>query len=437
MSENQEHPVDTSGSTRREFMRHAVLAGSVATVAAAGPWVRANAASPNETIRVGQIGCGGRSGAHMSSYEWLREDQKMNVKITAVCDVYKPRAERAAKKYGAEKIYMDHKELLADPNVDVVSIATPDHHHGYQALDAVLAGKDVYCEKPLTHWRQYELTRELCRTAMASQQVMQVGCQAMSDSAYHQMAKMVRDGMIGQPIHGETGYFRVGDWGEVGMNIDDPKAKPGADLNWDAFLGDAPKRPFDVSRLFRWRMYEDYSGGPVTDLFPHPLTPLMHILNLGMPSKAVALGGKYRYNEREVPDTFNLLLEFPEKVCIAVLGTQGNNDQGVQGRGAGGRVPIVRGHEGSLTIVGEEILFKPAEGNTRKEKDEQRFPIAQPEDTRLFFKNFIECCMKRDKNTMSGPELALKVQTALHMAAFAQREEKTVRYDAVMEKIIV
>ena len=120
-----------------------------------------------------------------------------------------------------------------------------------------------------------------------------------------------------------------------------------------------------------------------------------------------------------------------------MLGTQGNNDQGVQGRGAGGRVPIVRGWEGSLTIVGEEIVFKPAEGNTRKEKDEQRFKIEQPEDTRLFFKNFIDCCIKRDKNTLSGPELALKVQTALHMAAYSQREEKTVRYDAVMEKIIV
>ena len=109
------------------------------------------------------------------------------------------------------------------------------------------------------------------------------------------------------------------------MPIDDPNAKPGADLNWEAFLGDSPQRPFDVSRFFRWRMYEDYAGGPVTDLFPHSFTPVADILGVGAPSVVVATGGKFRYEEREVPDTFNMLIDYPQKCTVAVLGTQGND----------------------------------------------------------------------------------------------------------------
>lgn len=329
---------------------------------------------------------------------------------------------------------MDHRELLADPAVDIVSIATPDHHHGYQAIDAVKAGKDVYCEKPVTHWRQFDLTKQLAAEVKASGRAFQLGSQGLSNSAWHQMKKLVQDGLIGQPIHAECGYFRVGDWGERGMPVNDPNAGPGPDLNWEAFLGDSPKRDFDVSRFFRWRMYEVRAGGPCTDLFPHSLTPVTHILGAGMPSSAVATGGKFRYQEREVPDTFNMLVDYPSGLTIAVLGTQGNDNQGTVSRGAGGRIPLIRGWDGSLTLQGEEIVFTPIQGG---EKKAQRLPVEHKEDVFLHFKNLIQCRMEGRVDTWSGVQLAYETQTALIMGYLALREGKTARFDAEKEMIVV
>ena len=427
----KETQVENGALTRREFIRTAATVAAVTGVTG-GPAFRAHAQSPNERLGVGVIGVGGRGGAHLQAMDWLKNHDG-GVDIVAVCDTYKPRMERAAKNYNA-KGYMDHRELLADPRVDVVSIATPDHLHGYQSIDAVKAGKDVYCEKPVTHWRQFELTKRLAEEVKKSGRVFQLGTQGMSDPAWHQMRKLIQDGIIGQPIHAECGYFRVGDWGERGMPIDDPNVQPGADLNWEAFLGDSPKRPFDVSRYFRWRMYEDYAGGPSTDLFPHSLTPTIYMLGLKMPEMVVATGGKFRYDEREVPDTFNMIANYPEKVTVTVQGTQGNDYQATGSRGAGGRVPVIRGWDGTLTVRDKEIVFIPADGSKKKG---QTFPIEGNEDLTGYFKKFIDCCRARDVNTWSPADLAYHVQTALHMGALAQREGKVARFDAKSETIVL
>ncbi|MCA9448240.1 MAG: Gfo/Idh/MocA family oxidoreductase, partial [Candidatus Omnitrophica bacterium] len=226
--------------TRREFIQ-TIGAAAVATQTLAG--LPRKAFGANGKLGVGFIGCGGRGRHHLDQLEKLKEEGA-NIEIVAVCDVYRPRLDKSAEKHQA-KAYMDYRELLDDPAVDVVGIATPDHIHGQQAIDAVKKGKHVYCEKPVTHWRQFDLTKKLADVVSDSDRVFQVGSQGLSDSAWHQMKKLVDEGLIGQPIHAECGYFRVGDWGERGMPIDDPNAKPGADLNWEAFLGDSPQRPFD------------------------------------------------------------------------------------------------------------------------------------------------------------------------------------------------
>ncbi|MBN2327218.1 MAG: Gfo/Idh/MocA family oxidoreductase, partial [Candidatus Omnitrophica bacterium] len=376
---------------------------------------------------------GGRGfGAHGGAIDSLK-NQGMNIDVVAVSDAYRPRMQKAMDRFDA-KGYMDYRELIADPNVDIVTIATPDHQHGYQAIDAVKAGKDVYCEKPVTHWRQFELTKQLAQEVKKSGQVFQLGTQGMSDGAWHLMKKLVQDGQIGQPIHAECGYFRVGDWGERGMKIDDPNAQAGPDLDWKAFLGDSPKKSYDVSRFFRWRMYEDYAGGPVTDLFPHSFTPVLSILGVSFPSKVVATGGKFRYQEREIPDTFNMLIDYPEKITVAVLGTQGNNYAGTGSRGAGSRIPIIRGWEGTLTVEGEEVVFTPAEGSDKKP---QRFPIEHGEDWHGYWKVFIECCRQRNTETLSTAETAYHVQTALQMGMIGFREEEVAKFNPVEEEIVL
>jgi predicted dehydrogenase len=418
--------------SRRQFV-HGAVAGAALMGMAQRPFV-GRVLGANERLGVGFIGCGGRSDAHFQAVHWLKTQGNEAVEIVAACDVYRPRLQRRIEGYGG-KGYMDYHELLADPQVDVVCIATPDHLHGYQAIDAIKAGKHVYCEKPVTHWRQFDLTKKLAHTVRESDRVFQLGTQGMSDAAYHQMRKLVQNGLIGKPIHAECGYFRVGDWGERGMPIDDPQAQPGPDLNWKAFLGDCPDRPFDVSRFFRWRMYEDYAGGPSTDLFPHTLTPTLYVLGVKMPSLVVATGGKFRYQEREIPDTYNTLIDYPEGITVAVLGTQGNDYQSaLGGRGAPGRAPVVRGWDGTLTIQGNEIAFTPADGSNKKP---QRFPIEHGEDFIGYWRKFLACCRSGDKNTDSPMDLAFYVQTALQMGMLGLREGKVAKFNVEKEEIVL
>jgi predicted dehydrogenase len=418
-----------SALTRRSFLIHT----TTATVVAAAIARPVRAQNLNSRLGVGVIGCGGRAGAHL---DVMRQVGKLDktVELVAVADVYRPRMEKRKKEFGAANGYMDHHELLADKAVDLVTIATPDHHHGYQAIDAVKAGKHVYCEKPVTHWRQFDLTKQLAEEVKKSGRVFQLGTQGMSDTAWRQMKQLVKEGVIGQPIHAEGGFFRVGDWGERGMPIDDPNAKPGPDLNWEAFLGDSPKRDFDVSRFFRWRMYEDYAGGPVTDLFPHSMTPLLDILGVKFPSKVVATGGKLRYEDREVPDTFNMLIDYPEKISVAVLGTQGCPYQGTGVRGSGQRIPVVRGWEGALTVIEDEIVFFPTD---EKAKKEQRWKIEEGENMLHHVRNLIECIQKNDQGTWSPAELAMYTQTACIMGMWSYRNDKVAHFDAEKQAIVI
>ncbi len=421
--------------TRRQFLKKSGSAAIGLTAAVYFSDVSAQSKGPNDKLGVGVIGVGGRGNAHLGMLKWMKE-QGDNIEITAVCDIYRPRLDRAAKEYNA-KAYFGHKDLLADKNVDVVCIATPDHIHGYQAIEAIEAGKDVYCEKPVTHWRQFELTKKLAQTAAKGDRVFQLGTQAMSDSVWHQMKKLVKDGLIGQPVYGETGFFRIGDWGEKDMPVDDPNAKPGNDLNWEAFLGDSPKREFSVDRFFRWRLFEDYAGGPVTDLYPHSLTQVIDILGIDMPSTVAGIGGisRYTYQLREVPDTFSLIAQYPEKVSVAVMGTQANDFNYGVVRGSGQRCPVIRGWDGSLTIDrnNKEIVFTPLQISGAKQP--QRFAIERAEDNVQHWRNLIECCRSRSKNTWSPMDLAFRTQTVLQMAMLSFKQGKIARFDNVNKQI--
>ena len=148
-------------TTRREFVKQGLIAGAVAagTTLAAPMILSQEAKGANDRIGVGFIGTGGRCGAHIGIVNQFKEQGI--AEPVAVCDVYRPRLEAAAQATGGANMYMEHEALLADPNVDVVCIATPDRLHAPQTIDALNAGKDVYCEKPLTHWSQFELAKQV------------------------------------------------------------------------------------------------------------------------------------------------------------------------------------------------------------------------------------------------------------------------------------
>lgn len=413
--------------TRRTFLQQAV--GTAATAAVVMPYIsRGGVLGANDRIGVGFIGVGGRGRSHVNTVKKFGEAGEP-VRVAAVCDAYGFRLNEISQLSGA-KPYRKHQELLADPGVDAVCIATPDRLHVPQALDAIRAGKDVYCEKPMGHWSQFALSRQFCDEAQLRKRVVQVGNQGNSSPAWGKVRDLVQQGAVGRIQHVQAGYFRHGDWGER-MHIPDPEARPGPDLDWEGFLGDAPKVPFTVERFFSWRRYLDYAGGPCTDLFPHVFTPFVSALGLNYPSLAVASGGVFKFTDydREVPDTFNMCVDYPEKASVNLVCTLSNEHV---------TEPAIRGDEGTLTLQNaggweggfDSITVIPHKGERRI------VPGLKTEATPLHWKNFLECVRTRAK-PVSDVEFGLKVQAALNMAMLAFLNRKVATFDAAKREIVL
>ncbi len=416
-------PSDSNRSpstTRREFVRRTAARAGAAGLA---PYlVPATAFGANERPGVGFIGTGGRAGAHIDICLALKAQGRCET--VAVCDVYRPRVEAAARKTGG-KVYRNYKELLADPKVDAVCIATPDRLHAPQAIEAIRAKKDVYVEKPLTHWSQMDLARQVGEEAAKHERVVQVGTQFVADDAYDKVRKLIQEGMVGKIVHVQAGYFRRGDWGER-MPIPDPNARPGPDLDWEQFLGDAPKLPFDVSRFFQWRMYWDYAGGPSTDLLVHVFTPVFRLLDLDFPERVLGGGGNFQYN-REVPDQCNILADYAGGPSVSLMNSLSNFTP----------IPtILRGTEGLIQFgdiehMGPGIRVVPLDA-----KKEVVVPWNGAGDTGRLWVNFFDCVASRQK-PFSPIDIAVRVQAPLNMGILSHRENKVARYDKATQQIVL
>lgn len=406
--------------TRRAFL-HAGLATAAAPLV-----LPARVFGANERLGVGFIGVGGRGMSHVATVQKLIQDGEP-LRIVALSDTYGHRREEAAKLTGA-KAHASHTALLADPEVDVVCIATPDRLHVPQALDAIRAGKDVYCEKPMGHWSQTALSREFYRETVRLKRIVQIGNQANSSPEWRMVGDLIRQGAIGRPQLVQAGFYRDGDWGER-MPIPDREAKPGPEVDWDGFLGDAPKVPFTVDRFFSWRKYLDYAGGPCTDLFPHVYTPFVSLLGLKFPSLAVASGGIFKYDtyDREVPDTFNMCLDYPQKLSVVMVCTLANEFQ---------TDPSIRGDEGSIVLQTDwssgvdSLTLIPKKGERRVIQG------GRSDTTRNHWRNFLQCVRTREK-PVSDVEFGYQVQVALNMAMLSFLEKKVARYDEAKQEIVL
>ncbi len=411
-------------ATRREFVQTSVAASMFAAGAITAPTVIAETAKgANERLGVGFIGTGGRCGAHLKIINDFK--QQGIAEPVAVCDVYRPRLQAASKNTGGAKMYDEHEALLADANVDVVCIASPDRLHGPQTIDALSAGKDVYCEKPLTHWAQFELAKKIEETSKKTGKLVQVGTQHMADDNYPEIIRLIHDGIIGKPVHVECSYYRRGDWGER-MKIDDPNATPGADLNWERFLGDAPKVDFTVSRFFQWRMYWDYAGGPATDLLVHTFTPIFCILQLDFPQRVFGGGGTFQY-DREVPDQCNIIADYPDGPSVVMTNSLSNH------------VPadtVIRGTDGIISWAmlqggtGEGVRIVPF----AKDKKEILMPWKGQGDTSKLWADLLDC-VKTRKQPKCNIGMAVRVQAPLSMGILSHRESKVALFDEATQSI--
>ncbi len=419
----QDHS-DNRQTSRRSFLKTAT--GAAATAAFVAPQIMhlpAHAQGANDRIGVGFIGTGGRSAAHIKTINRYREEGI--AQPVAVCDVYRPRLQAASEATGGTKMYMAHEELLQNPDVDLVCIASPDAHHAYHAIDALNAGKDIFCEKPLTHWNQFALAKKIQEAADKNKKLVQVGTQYMADDNYAKVRQMIKDGVIGKPVHVQCGYFRRGDWGER-MPIPDPNAKPGPDLDWERFLGHSPKVDFSVERFFQWRLWWDYAGGPSTDLLVHVFTPVFCVLNLDFPERVFGGGGTFQYN-REVPDQCNIIADYKDGPSVVMLNSLSHHTA---------IDTLIRGTEGVILWKHIEQTNSPGIRIVPNDGPETVFPWSGMGDTSRLWANLLECVKTRETPYCSI-DLAVKVQAPLSMGVISHRESKVVKFDAQKKDFVL
>jgi predicted dehydrogenase len=318
-----------------EVTRRSLLVSATSVPALAAP-------QANDRIQVGVIGCGARS--HELMRFLMLHPQAA---ITRVTDAYRGRIQRAVERTKAQAAG-NWKEILADKSVDAVVIASPDHWHKTHVVEALRAGKHVYCEKPLTYRPEEGL--EIIRAARETGKIVQVGSQGVSSEVQLKARELIQAGRLGRVTMIRAAYNRNTASGAWIYPIP-PDASPQT-VDWEMFLGGAPRRPYSAERFFRWRCYQDYSGGIATDLFVHLCTTIHYLMEARMPSRVLAMGQLWRWREsRDVPDTLNAVLEYPEGFTVNLSSTFNNQS-------ASEASFQFLGTEGTLSL-GDSLRFDP------------------------------------------------------------------------------
>jgi len=383
--------------------------------------------------------------------------QHPRAEIVGLVDAYKGRLDRAlSRTQGRAKIYRTHHELLAEKSIDAVVVATPDHLHKTIVVEALRAGKDVYCEKPLTYRASEGL--EIVAAARAGERIMQVGSQGMSSGVQRKAKETIQAGRLGRITMIRAAYNRNTASGAWIYPIP-PDASPET-VNWPMFLGSATQRPFSPERFFRWRCYQEYSGGIATDLFVHLCTTIHFLMDAKAPARVMAMGELYRWKDsRDVPDTLNAILEYPEGFAVN-LSSSFNNELSSEGQFQ------ILGTEGSLTFGWDGLVFQPenavednrwivdswaqamedayykdpkviateVEPAKRAKKPPERFQDAGPEATVAHFGHFFDSIRSRQpywENALAGHHAA----ACAHLINLSASQRRAVEWDFTRDDI--
>jgi predicted dehydrogenase len=387
---------------RREFVTTAA-----GTLLAGG-----RALGANERIRIGLIGTGGRCMYLARLLKSLPGNE-----IVAACDVYEPRRLEAAEKMGPQtKPVSDYREVLDRNDIDAVVIGAPDHWHVPMTLDSVTAGKDVYCEKPVTH--TIEEGDKLIAGVEKSKRVVATGTQQRSWDHYILARQLVQGKRLGQITLAEMywyqNYIRT-TWQDPETEIDPAR------LDWKKFLGSAPDQPFDLVKYRRWRFFWDFGGGAFTDLMTHWIDVVQWFLNSPFPSSVQASGSTYALNELQCPDTVNASIQFPQHFTATYNGTMVSSleDGGI----------VFRGTEGVMKLTRSGFWVYREANHSRNDRNlpEPDFVVKSTGDgTRTNLENWLECVRSRgvpNANVRAGVEAA----RTSHLANLAMRQTKVIR----------
>jgi predicted dehydrogenase len=431
---------------RRDFVKGAVTAGAAlggARSALARPSKSASTGrviGANDKINVGIIGVGGR-GAYLARYFNSYGEKTGACKIVAIADVWTKRKNAEAKRYNCDG-YLDYREIVNRKDVDAIVVATPDHWHAPIALEGMDKGKDVYLEKPMCH--TIEEAKQLAATVRETKRVMQIGSQTTSADQWHKAKKYIADGAIGKMLMSQGSYHRNSTEGEWNWPIDanaGPEGKGDDYIDWKMWLGHAPKRAWNADRYFRFRKYWDYSGGIATDLFFHVVAPL----NIcwpepQFPRRVSALGGILQFkDEREVPDTFNLIADFPQGHTL-VLSSSMANSKHIPGliRGNQGTIVMVEhgqfeGRTDSIKLIPEKKVMTDAY-KAKFGDVEKVIPVDQKDAMVAHIANFLDSVRSRQQPTLNV-EVALRAQVTITMAVDSYRKGQILYWDDKAMKV--
>ncbi|MBK9168634.1 MAG: Gfo/Idh/MocA family oxidoreductase [Bryobacterales bacterium] len=407
---------------RRTFVLTAASAGSIL--------------GANDRVRVALIGCGGR-GRYVARV--MRDAP--NTEFVAACDVYEPNASAAREWAGPDaRAYADFRQVLERKDIDAVLIATPDHWHAIPAVLACQAGKHVYVEKPLA--LTIREGRAIVEAAKQSKAVFLMGTQQRSATHFPEVAEMVRNGRIG-----DVRYVRV--WNFVNLTPDgigsEPDAEPPAGLDWDFWLGPAPKVPYNRKRfLSTYRYFFAYSGGFITDYGNHRFDTVHQIMGVDAPRTVAACGGRFSVKGAgDVPDTLQVTYEYPGFVMSYEMSNL--NGHGLGGRTEGMRYYNARGaldrpngmafYGTDGTIFADRIGYEVFAEPVSRDNPAPRVPVKRlntQDATPLHARHFIDCIRGLMKPVLS-PEDGHRATAIAHLGDIAYWTGHKLRWDAARE----
>lgn len=390
----------------------------------------------NDTVRVGLIGCGGR-GRYVARL--MREAP--NVAFTAVADVYRNNADAAREWAGSEaRAFGDFRKLLELKDVDAVLVATPDHWHAIATVLACQAGKDVYVEKPLAH--NIREGRAMVTAARRHNRIVQAGMQHRSAPHYREVEQIVQSGEIG-----DVRFVRV--WNYSNMFPDgigrEPDSAPPDGLDWDFYVGPAPKVPFNRKRFlgsFRW--FWDYAGGTITDFGTHRFDTVHQVMHDDTPRTVMASGHRLTLHDAgEMPDVLQATYEYAgfvmsyEAMNVNAHGCGGRtagmkyyNANGVDDRPNGEAYYGTKG-----TLIADRIGYDiyPEEGRRQQAASKvKRRSLNSTDATGLHAKNFIECVRSR-KPPAGDVEIGHRSTIVPHLGNIAYKTGRKLTWNAAKE----
>ena len=354
--------------TRRDFIRLGAGAAAAGVVPLRGItllepkplWAasRPGGMAPSDTVRFGIIGTG------VEGCSLLKETLKVpGVECVAAADLYDSRHIAAKEALGGKNIdtTREYRKILDRQDIDAVIVASPDHWHRKLVVEAAEAGKDVYCEKPMSHGVEDGLA--MVEAIQKNKRMCTVGSQRVSSILYAKAKEIWDSGRLGMVDTILAAWDRNTDSGAWVYPI--PPDASEKTIDWNTWLGDKPKRPYDPVRFFRWRCYKDYGAGLAGDLFVHLLSGIHHVTGTNMPpQRALSTGGLYHYKDgREFPDLLWTMCDYPDFQLVLRC----NHNNNLEGEFFG-----FYGKKGTMLIHGSTLSFRP------------QAPWQQPEDYSIF-----------------------------------------------------